>query len=216
MAADWSQNLIQEQSMSDSLLGVGGSLSLLEQMGRTHALLVFQVIGLFDGDVKARANAEALLSTVTRWADALMRSAAAAAASDHSCAPGDLLNSPQVNRLRSDGTPASAWKAWLLSESIRRLWIVATLTEAAFLIWKQGYAACPGSIGFSGRSGLWDASSPQAWMAALRSNSATEITVFCRGLDRLLDEAEPEDVDDFTQALLAYGRGREALEDWVA
>jgi hypothetical protein len=53
-------------------------------------------------------------------------------------------------------------------------------------------------------------------MERLQESSTAKHPVFCRGLDRLLDEARPSAVDDFTRALLAYGRGLEAVEDWVA
>ncbi|KAH7368582.1 hypothetical protein B0T11DRAFT_277318 [Plectosphaerella cucumerina] len=216
MSADGALDLTQEAAVSDSLLGPGEMPDLRDQIGRTQALLIFQVIGLFDGDVRARGSSESLLSTVTQWADALLRTAAAAVASDQLLVPEEPLNSSQINKLHSDGTVASQWKAWILSESIRRLWIAATLTESAFLIWHHGSAVCPGSIGFTGRSGLWDASSPRSWMERLQESSTAKHPVFCRGLDRLLDEARPSAVDDFTRALLAYGRGLEAVEDWVA
>ncbi|KAH6692591.1 hypothetical protein F5X68DRAFT_259220 [Plectosphaerella plurivora] len=216
MAADWSNDLVQEVAISESLLEAGETPSLRDQLGRTQAMFVLQVIGLFDGDVRARASSEALLSTITKWADALLQTAMAAAASDQTYTSEEPLNSPQINQLRSDGTVVSEWKAWILSESIRRLWITATLMEAAFLIWHQGSSVCPGSIGFTGRSGLWDASSPHSWQEHLQGSSTAKNPVFCRRLDRLIDEAKPSDVDEFTQALLTYGRGREDVEDWVA
>ncbi|KAL0936755.1 RNA polymerase ii mediator complex component [Colletotrichum truncatum] len=216
MAESWSQNIVQEKALSDNLHNAGELPDLLEQLGRTQALLIFQVIGLFDGDVRARAKAEGLLSIVSRWANELLGIAGAQVSSDHLENPDELLNSPQIDRLRSCGTPASTWKAWILSESIRRLWIVATLTEAAFLIHQQGFATCPGSISFTARSGLWDAPSHHAWLAGLTKSNTVKIPVFCRRLDTLLDEARALDVDEFTQTVLAYGRGREAVEDWVA
>ncbi|TLD04407.1 uncharacterized protein PgNI_12012 [Pyricularia grisea] len=217
MATDWSGNLIRETSLAENLLGAAAIPNLMEQLARVQALLVFQVIGLFDGDVRARAHSEAILSTLATWADALLQTAATEVATNAlDPDPTMLLNQPSITQLRSDGTPSSAWRAWILSESIRRVWIVAALTEAAFLIMKQGFATCPGSIGFTGRSGIWEASSPAEWIANLTRQSRTRHPVFCRGLDRLLEEAGPSDVDEFTKALLAYGRGAEVLADWMS
>ncbi|TLD33475.1 hypothetical protein PspLS_00098 [Pyricularia sp. CBS 133598] len=216
-ATDWSGNLIRERSLAENILGAAAIPNLKEQLARVQALLVFQVIGLFDGDIRARAHSEAVLSTLTTWADTLLQTAATeVAAHNLDPEPAILLNQPSITRLRSDGTPSSAWRAWILSESIRRAWIVATLTEAAFLVMKQGFATCPGSIGFTGRSGTWDASSPGEWIASLTRQSRTRHPVFCRGLDRLLEESGSPDVDEFTRALLAYGRGAEVLADWMS
>ena len=141
------------------------------------------------------------------------RAAGANVVSDRPLGPGELLNYPVIKDLRADGTPSGAWKAWILSESIRRTWSVATLSECAFLILKQGFAICPGSIAFTGSAQLWDAASPHEWVALCQKPSTTEIPVRSRGLLRLLDDASPSDVDDFTQTLLAYGSGSEKIED---
>ncbi|KAI9150529.1 Transcription factor gsfR2 [Paramyrothecium foliicola] len=214
MASSWAKNLIQEHSMYDSL--AASPLDLVSHLGRTQALLVFQFIGLFDGDVRARAEAETISPTLIKWADSLLEAATTNVAVARSFDPEDDLGHAHPSHLSSSGSLASTWKAWILSESIRRTWITATLTEAAFLILKQGFSICPGSIAFNGRQGLWDASSPHAWLASVQKPSSAKVPVSCRGLVLLFREAVPSDVDEFAQALLAYGSGRERFEDWLA
>jgi hypothetical protein len=214
IALAWSKNLVQEQSIYDSL--GDDTLDILNHLSRTQALLVFQFIGLFDGDIRARAEAEATSSTLVNWSNKLMQSAATRTVPHPPVGLDEKVNLTQIKQLCSDNTLSSTWKAWILSESIRRTWILATLTEAAFLILKQNFAICPGSIAFTGKSGLWDAPSPHAWLANAQKTSSVKTPVFCQGLSRLLNEATPSDTDDFTQALLMYGNGSEEVGDWLA
>ncbi|CAH0017850.1 unnamed protein product [Clonostachys rhizophaga] len=213
MGIDWSRNIVEEQSIYD---GLGKeSIKTLHHLCRTQALIVFQLMGLFDGDIRARAQAEDTSRTVLKWAEGLIQSAVADVTAQHHPGRSDQIV-PGPMALRSDGSLDSTWKAWALSESIRRTWIVANLLEAAFLIQKQGFAICPGSIGFTGKSGMWNASSPHEWLRSVQAKTTTNLVVFCRGLDKLLTNGKPPDVDEFSQALLTYGCGREAVVDWLA
>ncbi|KAH7310722.1 hypothetical protein B0I35DRAFT_439588 [Stachybotrys elegans] len=214
MALRWSRNLVQEQSIYQGI--EDDALDLITHLSRTQTLFIFQMICLFDGDIRARSQAETHSSTLVKWCDAAMRRAAIDVASGPSPSPGESINEPEITQLRAHNTPASTWKAWILSESIRRVWILATLTEAAFLIKKQGFSMCPGSIGFTCRSGVWDSLCHQAWLACIQSESTVDIPRFCKGLYRLMDVAIPTDADEFALVLLAYGKGKETLDEWLA
>jgi hypothetical protein len=213
MARDWSQNLVEDQSISESF--DNGSIDLIAHLARTQALLIFELVCLFDGDVRSRAHSEALLPTLNSWAELVMRKAKEDASADQPLDPEQLLNQPQITQLRSDGTTASSWRAYILSESIRRIWVITRLTDAAYWILKNGFCVCPGSIAFTARNGVWDASSPREWLAAFESDSTIKTIIACQRLDAVVLGAKPSDVDDLGQALLAYGRGREALDDWL-
>jgi hypothetical protein len=219
IAGTFSRQIVADQSIYDGL-GVT-ALDIKAHLSRTQALLIFHLICLFDGDIRARAEAEATSATLTRWSDSLMQRAAMEVSSHLEYSPDSVPDEstaglPHTNRLRPDGTLASQWSAWVLAESIRRVWITATLMEAAFLIKKQGSAACPGSIAFSGTNGLWDATSPHNWLQGLRAEGESRFPVHCEGLVGLLSSASPSEVDEFTHALLIYGSGTEVCEDWRA
>jgi hypothetical protein len=219
IASTWSRQIVADQSIYDSL-GVT-ALDHKAHLSRTLALLVFQLICLFDGDIRARAEAEATSATLMRWSDALMQRAAMEVSVHQQYSPAGVQDEsaaglPHASDLRPDGTLASQWSAWLLSESVRRVWITATLFEAAFLIKKDGSASCPGSISFSGTNGLWDATSPHNWLQSLRAAGEARFPVHCEGLMELLSSASPSEVDEFTHALLIYGSGTELCEDWRA
>jgi hypothetical protein len=213
------KRLIENQYLYDDL--DVGALDTTSHLARTQALFILQLIRLFDGDVRSRGDAEATSSTLIRWSYQLMQSAASsnmsAETSPNNPQAQGSVHYPTTQSLHSDGTLASTWRAWILSESIRRTWIVVGLMEAAFSILKQGFADCPGSISFTSRRGLWDAESPREWLACLqrmRDNHGFPMT--CAGIPTLLAVATPDVVDDFGNSLIVYGTGREDWADWIA
>lgn len=213
MAKDWSQALVDTQSVPDLFESNGPCL--ITHLSRTQSLLLFELICLFDGDVASRAHGELILPVLVNWVDALFRKAKIDASAEHFLDPEALLNQPSITQLATDGTHASKWRAWILSESIRRTWIAASLLNAAFGMMKDVYTVCPGSIIFTLRTGLWSAAGPREWLLAIEKESSVKEVVSCRRLDTLYTTAKPSDVDEFGQALLAYSRGQEALEDWL-
>lgn len=235
IARAWSKKLVQEQAIHERLNGPGpggdgGNIQIpvWESLCRTQALLVFQIIQLFDGDVRARAEAEASAVMLKSWAEELMQSAAeeveTLAASRHRYEPSDpdsplghgLDPLPGWRELRTSGTLTSTWYAWAYSESIRRTCLTAVLADGAFAILRQGWSLCPGSIIFSATAGMWEADSPSAWLATVRKGNPATYPFSCRAAHRLLTMAKAREVDDFTQALIAFGSGLETIQDWRA
>ncbi|ETS01117.1 hypothetical protein M419DRAFT_81339 [Trichoderma reesei RUT C-30] len=182
-------------------------------LARTQALLIYKIIRLFDGDIRARAQAEKNIDTLALWARQLWQSAGLALSSSSHKEPVDRVSSGPVDtQLRTDGTLTSTWQAWIFSESIRRTYMAATLTEAVYLTLKQGWAPCPGGIVFSGGAGLWDATSPVAWMKHYQENAVNGIR--CIEGDQLFSSARVADVDEFCQATMIVSYGLERFERW--
>lgn len=249
-----SRRLVEGEALFDDL--DYEALDLRSHLSRTQALLVYQVIRYFDGDIRSRADAEAASDTLVKWSSHLMQraastSAAAATAtataqqSDSQDFPHDDAQQEQRHHslqkgrktapdpcaatLQAGGTLVSTWRTWILSECIRRAWIVATLAECAFAILKSGVAACPGDVFFTSRAGLWEALSPREWLARLPGAEERRITssgtgrgspvdgfpLMCSEVPGLLAKNRPEQVDDFTHALIVYGAGQEEWDDWM-
>ncbi|PTB38979.1 uncharacterized protein TrAFT101_007006 [Trichoderma asperellum] len=183
-------------------------------LARTQALLVYKIIRLFDGDIRARAQAEKHIDTLSLWARQLWQSAGFALSSEQADASTDRGNSngPVDTQLRTDGSITSTWQAWIFSESIRRTYLAATLTEAVYLTLKQSWAPCPGGIMFSGGAGLWEASSPLAWFNQYQNNLVNSVR--CIDGNQLFTSARPSDVDEFCHATLIVSYGLERFERW--
>ncbi|KAL6798856.1 hypothetical protein GGI42DRAFT_328150 [Trichoderma sp. SZMC 28013] len=181
-------------------------------LARTQALLIYKIIRLFDGDIRARAQAEKDIDTLSLWARQLWQSAGLGVASNHK----DLVNKPHPNpvdtQLRTDGSLSCTWQSWIFSESVRRTYLTATLTEAVYLTLKQGFAPCPGGIIFSCGAGLWDAPTPFTWLKHYQSNVVNSIR--CVEGEHLFSHVKASDVDEFCHATMIVSYGLERFERW--
>jgi hypothetical protein len=126
-----------------------GAVSLEEGLTALQTLLVFTAPLLVSAQPVKQEEAEPWLRVAEIWAQ-------------------HLLNIASVEVL-GDKTP---WQQWLLAESIRRTIVMAYVLICCFNAWKRGYCSnwlLLESLPFDGRSGLWMAESPQAWIAAAGS-----------------------------------------------
>lgn len=182
-------------------------VDLSAQLTRLHALMVYQIIGLFDGDIRSRHVAEGHMAVQDSWASRLFHSAAKALSNTHAAA------THLVGCLPTPSTYSQQqWYLWILSESIRRAWLVAVSLSPVYSALQQRWAACPGSVMYSNRSGLWDAASATEWeKQCLESNLAFLQRFDCA---TLFDDAEVADIDEFGMAILDMTFNGELLEKW--
>ena len=104
------------------------------------------------------------------------------------------------------------WYLWILSESIRRTWLVAVNLSPVFSALQQRWAACPGGIMYTNRSGLWDATSAAEWENRCSDRNVAFLQRFeCA---KLFDEAEPADIDEFGTTMMDMTFNEELLEKW--
>lgn len=182
-------------------------VDLFAQLTSLHALLVYQIIGLFDGDIRSRHVAEGHMAVQDSWAGKLLHSAAKALSNTHAVA------THLVGCLPTPSTYSQQqWYLWILSESIRRTWLVAVSLSPVFTALQQRWSACPGGVMYTNRSGLWNAASATEWeKQCLERNVAFLQRFECA---RLFDDAEPADIDEFGTAMLDMTFNEELLEKW--
>lgn len=186
---------------SASTVGLG----LLEQLARTHALVVYQVISLFDGDIRARHLAEDRQTTLGRWAGQLMESAAQSLT-------GQLASAAAAAATADAEHP---WYFWILSESIRRTWMVASAVEAIYGMLQRGWYPCPGNVMCTTREGLWDASSAADWEERCAHTAGAVGWLAHRAdFERFFSEAGAADIDEFSRALMASTFGHDRVRRW--
>jgi len=182
-------------------------VNLFAQLTRLHALMVYQIIGLFDGDIRSRHVAEGHMAVQDSWAGELFHSAAKALSNTHAAA------THLVGCLPTPSTYSQQqWYLWILSESIRRTWLVAVSLSPVFSALQQRWSACPGGVMYTNRSGLWNASSATEWEKQCLGRNVAFLQRFeCA---RLFDDAEPADIDEFGTAMLDMTFNGELLEKW--
>ena len=220
-------------------------------LARTQALFVYQLIRLFDGDIRARAQAEGDAETLRTWCRQMLESAqldcAAAELCSHSLmatppnpsshtdtitAVANLedhrLHAHNPNTVTDNSTttnplslptlpnqtppPDLLWRAWTLSESLRRTYLAATFMQSVYDALRQGWAACPGGLAFTAQRGLWEAASGYEWAAAC----ALGPWAMPQSLEswRILERGAPAEADEFAVAVLEISFGVESVERW--
>ena len=200
----------QENSMSSI------ALDSLEHIARVHALLVYQFLGLYDGDIRLRHLAETYIPVLNRWMREMVQHTSQAA-----CLGGSVISSIYEQTAAGLGTFYSPdgenllWYAWIVAESVRRTWVISAGIQVIFLVLRQGGAVpCQGGMMFTTRQGVWEAQSAVAW-----GKLCSEVQVGLMQMaeaDRLFTEAAAEEVNEFTKAVLEINFGRERMERWGA
>ncbi|KAK4119648.1 hypothetical protein N657DRAFT_581301 [Parathielavia appendiculata] len=200
-------------------------------LARTQALFIYQLIRLFDGDIRARVQAESHMDILNRWSNQMIESAQL----DYAAADLVLSQSASTSSTMTVTTttnnpfsvPPSApppvlHKAWLLSESIRRIYIASIFMQAVYNTLRRGWSVCPGAIAYTAQSGLWDARECYTWARALRrGRDPGGQKIRERGDDapQARDGGEQELlspwVDEFAVAVAEISCGVERVEQWV-
>lgn len=182
-------------------------VELFVQLARLHALMVYQIIGLLESDFRSRHVAEGHLAVQTSWAHKLFQSA------------GKTLSNTQVMDTHLLGCLPmlsnylqQQWYLWILSETIRRVWLVAVSLSSIFSALQKGWGTCPGGIMHTNRIGLWNAASATEWEKQCTGKSAVSLHLF--GCPKLFDDTEPTDIDEFGTAMLDMTFNKDLLDSW--
>lgn len=134
-------------------------LDPLVKLARVHALFIYQVIGLFDGDIRLRYLSEKRIPLLHEWMHEMVDDARQA-----SCL------GKYVCDMEMDSSPGGTanldllWYSWILAESIRRTWVIASGIQGIFVMMQLGKVAqCQGGMMLTTRKGVWEAQSALAW-----------------------------------------------------
>ena len=124
--------------MEDTLVGV-------------QALVIYQIIRLFDGDIRQRANAERQFPLLDAWTCRL-RSLA--------------------NNLMSDNSVAhwSLYQRWIFIESARRTVMMSVMVQAIYTVVKEGVCSLVpflATLPISVNGALWNMSEEEWWQSTL-------------------------------------------------
>jgi hypothetical protein len=195
--------------------GNTATLSLVEELARVHALIIYQTICLFDGDIRSRHLAERRFQVLIRWVTQLVESASHRLT--QSLLAGDTLLLTQRAHHSNSSHKTNAqrlWETWILAESIRRTWLTSMGLYAAYFILQQGSLLCLGGIRFTNRQGVWEAKTAFAWENECSQSCVGFIQRF--EAERFFTESSPSDVDEFGTTMLEITFGTEKMQRWGA
>jgi len=195
-------------SLQENISMSSATLDPLEHIARVQALLVY------DGDIRLRHVAESHIPVLNCWTQQMVENASQAA-----CLGGSVISSAYEQNAVDFGLSYITlyenvfWYSWVLAESIRRTWLIASGVQGTYLIIQQSRAVpCQGGMMFTTRHGVWEAQSAPAWEKLCSQVNVGLMQV--AEADKLFTEVAPEDVDDFTILILQATFGEDRTERW--
>jgi hypothetical protein len=178
-------------------------------LARTHALILYQIMRLFDSDIRSQATAEALFTTLEASVLNLMRTTYVPDPKE----PTDLLP------LSMDPI-IEFWESWVLQESARRTVLLTYYFMQINKFFLQGKVPvqCDGKLGIYGdhawylSAHLWNAQS--AFDFAVAWAEREHFIVYNLDFSSALVNAQPGDLDMFGRMLLVTILGIDEATAW--
>lgn len=179
-----------------------------ECLAHTQALLLYQIIRLFDGDIGARVSAERDLVAIETSAIALFAHAQF-----------DLDPAAKELPLFPVAPTKTFWIEWVLQESIRRtLLLTFYFLQAYRIMTLQKGLQCDGKLGlchsWTVSSYLWRARTPMEFAEAWTKKKHFVVTN--ASFTELLQEAMAGDIDSYGKIFITSLMGIDEAEGWFA
>ncbi|KAH7153583.1 hypothetical protein EDB81DRAFT_687897 [Dactylonectria macrodidyma] len=188
-------------------------------LSRVHALLVYSVLRLFGTDIRQRYLAEQHLPVLRKWSNEMLSAARRDAENGHLLVPnkthghfGKDVGIVTGNAAKHD--QERFWHAWILSESVRRTWVVVQIIYSIYVTMQQGESDCAGGVLTTTRKGVWDAPTVLSWSTICGQEKIS----FLRrdDMEQVLVGSRPDEVDEFSKVLMRFDYGTERFDTWVA
>ncbi|OJJ78475.1 Zn(II)2Cys6 transcription factor domain-containing protein [Aspergillus glaucus CBS 516.65] len=178
-------------------------LSALDQLASVQSLALFQIICLFDGDIRMRADAERIEPTFLDWITQLRLRVQGL---DTDC---------EILCPSSDGNNGQ-WQSWIFAESVRRTVIIGFTIQGLYCFLKNGWDNSHHefeSLSFFAQKVLWAAHSEYQWRSALITHSPLPLRFSMWDTD--ITAASPLDIDDLSMLMMVLIKGVDQCSFWV-
>jgi hypothetical protein len=169
----------------------------LELLAAVQSLLVFQMIRLFDGDIRQRTLAEEAEPTLDKWTQ-------------------ELRDRTEQEILTTTANAAS-WRAWLFAESVRRTIVMSYMLKGTYSLVKYGHCTMGAAItalSFTAQRALWAASSTFEWSSAVRDTPSLWIQNM--SFNPVLEIGKSWDLDDFGIVMMVMYKGRSRTDEFLS
>lgn len=133
--------------------------SIVEHLASVQALIIYQIIRLFDGDIRQRGLAERQMRRLDEWTTSLCQ---------------------RMNEAVMCETIQSPWRTWLFCESIRRTMLTSMLVRALYIFIKEGYCDMiprMSQVPVTPNMELWNMNEGQ-WLQALLVDDVTTLQTY--------------------------------------
>ncbi|KAI1376355.1 hypothetical protein F4677DRAFT_459869 [Hypoxylon crocopeplum] len=190
---------VLHENVRDLIEMAGGTaFTPREKLARVHALMVYQTIRMFDGDISLGQQADNDVPLLEAWNNELKK------------VRDNLEEFAELNVAEIRNKPPESWERWFFAESVRRTYIIASALKTFWEVLKGRRVSS--DIGnwrhvhrWSLSRHLWDAMSPLDFLRAWREKPMWIISAFC--FDEFLRNGTGDDVDDFALVFLTLSFG---------
>lgn len=178
-------------------------------LAHTQALILYQIIRLFDGDMRARASAEKAIPALESSTMDLLAHVRF-----------DTVDPPEKELPLHPLAPTQAfWRDWILHESARRTCLFAFFFLQVYrLVSGQRGLTCDGRLGlchaWTLSAYLWTASTAVEFARAW--GARRHFVVRDAQFGNVLEEAKADDVDRFGRMWISCLLGVDEAEGWFA
>ncbi|KAK1252247.1 hypothetical protein MKX08_003434 [Trichoderma sp. CBMAI-0020] len=183
------------------------ALSTGQHLARVLSLFIYQFIRLFDGDIRQRALAETQIPVLEAWTAQMWESVSLDVTLHNTFGGEYLAVEDRIN------VANHLWRNWILMENVRRIWMVVTYTQCIYLLTRDGTVSCTGTIDFTARCGLWDATSAATWLRMVEQKDP--LSVVPHDSDWLREATSIKDIDKFSLVSLCLGLDSDKMDAWI-
>lgn len=189
------------------------ALDNLEHIARVQALLIYQYLGLYDGDIRMRFVAEGLIPVLYSWVQQMFehysRTACAGSTLDLQSIRDPASFGPLESYARN--SDQSTWYEWIIAETIRRTTIIAFGVQTLYIVLQQGGTIpCQKNIMYTPHKGLWEADSSIAWEKLCSKTNVTLVQT--AESQQVLATLGAESVDDFAMLVIQVRNSTRGVE----
>jgi Fungal Zn(2)-Cys(6) binuclear cluster domain len=160
-------------------------------LAKVQALVLYQVIRLFDGDIRQRALAEQQDTILEQWTKELK------------------------DRTLWDSRSENTWEQWVFAESSRRTVIASLTMRGIFLVIKQGYcslAPIVTELSFTANAKLWNVGNAYEWSKLWREEN--RLTVAQMKFEELF-RCDGGDLEEFGMLMMVIYNGVDFVNEWL-
>lgn len=191
-------------SLVAKLLQTRPGWTVAEHLSCVQALIILQIIRLFDGDVRARGDGEQAEDVLVEWTDQL------------ALRTGIVTDGLENGPLETGQLMAQGWENWVFEESVKRAVIVSRMVSSMYSILKRGYCTWVEKVtelSFTAGEGLWEAKSAVHWRLALEARESFYVKRMEMGA--ILLRARLQDVDPLALLMLVTFLGVDDVNEWI-
>ncbi|TQB67559.1 hypothetical protein MPDQ_005266 [Monascus purpureus] len=196
------------RAMQEDLLSPLPPTTPLEALAHTQALILYQIMYVFDGTIHALASAESLIPALERSALYLR----------------NFIHMPDSDSMESEGSILSTmepvmdfWSLRVFQESARRTFMFAFyLIQVYNLLQNDRLIQCDGRLGlvsaWYSSTHLWRAQN--AFDFAVAWAEKEHLLVYNVDFSQLLQHGQPGDMDSFAKMMLSTSLGIDRAKAW--